>query len=90
MEENNFNSINLALEGPNLPQIWGIKSYRWIHETRTILISHNQQPPDPTLPTAISLNYLNSARIHYPQWYNAEPDEIHNSIVYYYPRLSSK
>lgn len=49
IREHDLESINLALDGPNLPQVWGIENYRWIHQNRSVLISTNPVSPNPNL-----------------------------------------
>lgn len=89
MHSHGIEHVNLGYFGVNLPAAYGIRDYRWIiAHSSTFIDPPQDRPPNPRLPTAISLFNLPFARKGYPEYYEREPDVILNSIVVYEPDLA--
>jgi hypothetical protein len=75
----------------NMPDDWGIETYRMINpKDKYPLFPYEIQPPDPAWPTAISVNHLASIRALYPGQFDGEPDLLVNSIVVYLPSAAAE
>ncbi len=86
-----YDCANLALWGMNMPDDWGIETYRMINpKDKYPLFPYEIQPPDPAWPTAISVNHLASIRALYPGQFDGEPDLLVNSIVVYLPSAAAE
>lgn len=81
-----YTRVNLALWGMNYPGSFGIEDFTLINAKDVYPYSRTRvTPPDPSLPTAISVNHLARMRREHPELYAREPDLLLNSIVLYLP-----
>lgn len=82
MKQNGMKNINYAAMGHNRPQSYGIPEFRWLLPNYPHQVGMpDAVPPDPHLPTAVSLNCLSSVRYLYPGMYDREPSVILNSML---------
>jgi hypothetical protein len=89
LNANGYDQTNLALFGHNLPNSFGISTTRWIDDESgypSLSSELQRRPPDPALPTAVSVNYLDRLARRYPELLDREPDAILNSIVVFLPQ----
>lgn len=87
-ERNKIPRLNLALVSMNLPEAWGIEDYRMILPGETLSLTKSFQDtsePDPTAPTAVSVNLLDMVRHRYPGYYDREPNRLIGSIAVFDP-----
>lgn len=78
--------VNFAAFGFNKPEAFGVKDYHWLLPSYPwTMYTPLATPPDPQLPSIISVNTLFACRALYPALYAREPDFLMNSIVVYLP-----
>ena len=85
IENYGFHRINLAIDGINRPESYGITDYIWINPQAGLFKTQTCYPPDPQFPTVISVNILKVIRKSYPGLYDREPDIELNSILIFLP-----
>lgn len=77
---------NLAYFGMARPQAYGIGDFRFILLNYPMAVGMpDALPPDPKLPTLVSLNALEAVRALYPGRFDREPLELCNGMVLFAP-----
>lgn len=87
VRNNGVQRMNLALYGLNAPAQYAMQSHNWIDPELIYPIPLiKAAPPEPGIPTAISVNELPRMRKFYPGLFDRDPDLYINSIVIYLPQ----
>jgi len=85
-----WRSLNLAYFGSADPRAYGVPPCRWILPSYPFAVNAPPfEPPDFSLPTAVSLYNLPSVQALYPGHFERAPDAILNSIVVFEPAAAA-
>lgn len=86
LRELEIDEVNYAAFGLNRPESYGLEKYRWLLPRYPFsLYMPEAKPPDPRLPSLISLHTLPDVRYLYPDFYSRPPDLLLNSFVLFRP-----
>lgn len=89
MDAHGVERINFAQFGKGSPEAYGLVNYRWITPARVaVLDPPSVEPPDPSIPSVVSLYTLPDLRAQFPALYNREPDALLNSYAVFLPVAS--
>lgn len=88
LREMRIERINLAYYGSGSPEAYGITGYRFILPDFPLAIGMPPHlPPDPLLPTAVSIHNVISVQFFWPGRFEREPIAYCNSIVIFAPEI---
>lgn len=87
LNELGYTRANLAYFGTGRPQAHGLTEFNFLLPRYPMaLMMPEAQPPDPNLPSLVSLCTLRDVRSLYPEHYEREPIAICNSMVIFAPK----